>query len=237
VRTGILLVLAAALAGVGCAPAGSGGASDARAPSPLRAGAGSAAATDPDQELLVPPGYGTLRQEDLTVELREGPVRIRVTPLEEWMLRLTAPDTWQRLSSLARESRPLVVDQARIQDPTLFLVSAHSDEPGSLLFPEDLLLENRGRVYRPLSIRGLTAGWGTRRLEPRRTQMAVYAFGPEVELDLGLVVVYRSDRRADWARILRRLDAELARARARARGGDRPLPPQSSPRSYFRSFR
>ena len=36
-------------------------------------------------ELLVPPGNGTLRQDDITLTLEAGDLQLKVTPLEEWV--------------------------------------------------------------------------------------------------------------------------------------------------------
>ena len=47
---------------------------------------------------LGPIGYGTLSQDDITVLIQDGNVRIQVVPLTEWAIRLTAPDTYRRLN-------------------------------------------------------------------------------------------------------------------------------------------
>lgn len=61
------------------------------------------AASDPEirQEALVPAGFGTLKQDQFTVSLRSGPLLLKVTPLDESVIRLSAPDTYQKLHSLA----------------------------------------------------------------------------------------------------------------------------------------
>lgn len=166
----------------------------------------------PEEDLLVPPGFGSLRQDDITLTLVDAPVQVKVTPLEEWILRLTAPDTYERLSSLARS-------HASAPDRELFLVSFYSADQGAVFHPEDLHLESRGRRYDPVAVRPLTPGWGTRRLSQREAQSAVYAFDGAVDFDVDLVAEYRGVRNADWARVLGDLLAEEARARARAGGG------------------
>lgn len=172
-----------------------------------------------ESERLVPPGFGSLRQDEISMEIRAGPLQLKVTPLEEWVIRLTAPDTYQRLASLARAHRPLARRRTGDADPTLMLVSAFSEEQGADLDPEDLQLENRGRQYRPVLIEPVTAGWGTQRLTQRRPETAIYVFSGEVDLGLDLVVEYGGRRNHDWRSILRILESELPRARARAGGG------------------
>lgn len=151
-------------------------------------------------------GLGSLRQEEITVELAVGPVLVRLTPLDPGILRLTAPDTRRRLRSLPTD-----------QDGTSFLVSVFTEEPGGADFePRAVSLENRSRVYRPDAIRGLTPGWGVR-LEQRRAEQAVYRFSSELDLELPLTVEVGGVRSDAWTTILTRLDVE--RARIRARGG------------------
>lgn len=162
-------------------------------------------------------GLGSLRQEEFTVELEVDGVRVRLTPLDPDILRLAAPDTRRRLESLGGG-----------RDGTLFLVSVFTEEPGGAEFESrGVSLENRGRVFRPTSIRGLTPGWGVR-LEQRRAEQALYAFSPEVDLELTLTIEVGGVRSDAWGAILPRLDVE--RARVRARGGQ-----PSSPN--FRIFR
>lgn len=149
---------------------------------------------------------GSLRQEQFTVELEADGVLIRLTPLDPAILRLAAPDTRRRLEALPARG-----------DGTWFLVSVFTEVPGGADFePRSVSLENRGRVFRATSIRGLTPGWGTR-LEQRSAEQALYAFSPEVDLELALTVEAAGARSDAWTSILPRLDVE--RARVRSRGG------------------
>lgn len=166
---------------------------------------------------LVPPGYGTLRQDEITLSLETGDLQVKVTPLVEWVLRLTAPDTHRRLSALATTHRAALADDTP-GSPTLFLVSFFSRTSGTPYRPEDVELVNRSRRMRPQAIRGLSSRFDMRRLDPEVTEMAVYAFPEAVDLDQDLVVEYGPVRSIEWSAILRRLEAERARVRARAGG-------------------
>ena len=77
-------------------------------------------------------------------------------------------------------------------------------------------LVNRGRRLRPLLIRPVTTGWGAQRLEAQETQLAVYAFDQEIDLQQPLTVEYEGETGAGWDEILRLLEAERGRARTRA---------------------
>jgi len=211
-RLGATTAALLALSGTGCVAVGGPGGSGAPT------GAGSALSDD-DRELLVPPGYGTLRQEELSLSAVKGPLVLRVTPLDEWVIRLAAPDTYDRLSGLVASYGGGLLASTGGGDRTLFLVSFFSSNQGTVYDPEDVHLVSQGRRYRPLGIEPVSAGWGDTRLVQREPALAVYAYAPELELDMGLRLEYEDVTNDQWSSILQRLQAERSRARARAGGG------------------
>lgn len=168
------------------------------------------------EDVLPPPGYGTLLQDEVSVALRSGDLQIKVTPLAESVTRVTAPDTYQRLQGLAEAHGPEAVRRSGLAEPVLFLVSFFSRSPDVAFVPEELQLLSRGLRVRPAAIVPVTPSWGQRRVRQRETEMAVYAFPPEVDLESELVVVYGLVESREWNVILNRVQAERARARARA---------------------
>jgi len=142
-------------------------------------------------------------------------LEIKVTPLDESVTRATAPDTYQRLSALAGTNRATAP-----QGTQLFLVSFFSDQTGVRFVPEEVQLISRGLRMRPLAIMPVTPSWGQGRLQQRQTEMAVYAFPSEIDLESDLVLAYGLEETAMWSQILPRVQAERARARARAGAGD-----------------
>jgi len=164
---------------------------------------------------LVPPGYGTLTQAEFTFELGIGNLQIQVTPLAESVIRLAAPDTYQRLTSIAASASSSLGSRAPEGSP-LFLVSMFSRVPTTPYEPENLHIVNGGFRYRPMAIQAITPGWGGQRLRQQETQLAVYAFDPGIELEIALTVEYEGVRDTSWQTILNRLEAERARVRARA---------------------
>jgi len=172
-------------------------------------------------DALPPPGFGTLRQDEVSVPLESGPLQIKVTPLAESVTRATAPDTYRRLSGLASRFIPDAVRATGSDAPSLFLVSFFSEAPDVTFVPEEIQLLSRGVRVRPGAILPLTPGWGQRRLRQRETEMAVYAFAEAVDLESDLVVVYGLVESGAWTAILPRVQAERARAAARARGDGR----------------
>lgn len=170
-------------------------------------------------EALPPPGFGTLRQDEVTVTLRSGELEIKVTPLDESVTRTTAPDTYRRLSGLVGLHLPEAVRRTGSADPGLFLVSFFSNTAEVPFVPEELQLVSRGIRLRPAAILAITPSWGQRRLGQRDTETAVYAFTGPVDLESDLVIAYGLVESRAWSTILPRVQAERARARVRGPAG------------------
>lgn len=167
-------------------------------------------------DVLVPPGYGTLTQAEFTLVLESGPLQIQVTPLAESVIRLAAPDTYQRLTGLAVSARESLRSRIREETP-LFLVSLFSRTPTTTYEPENLHIVNGGLRYRPTAIEAITPGWGGQRLRQEEAQIAVYAFDGGIDLEIALTVEYEGARDRSWDRVLRELELERARVRGRIR--------------------
>lgn len=164
-------------------------------------------------ELGTPPtGFGTLRQEDVSISLASGDLRLLVTPLDRSVTHVTAPDTEQRLNALAEAQAAT----GRENGAGLFLVSLYSDRPDVGFVPEDVQLVSQGFRLRPIFIQPLSPAWGERRLRQREQALAVYDFGTGVDLERELVLVYGLAQSSQWSAILSRVQAERARVRARA---------------------
>jgi len=142
--------------------------------------------------------------------LASGDLQLMVTPLHESVTRVTAPDTERRLSSMADAHR------SGGASGSLFLVSFYSEQPDVRFVPEEVQLISRGLRLRPTAIAPVTPGWGQRRLRQRETEIAVYSFEGEVDLESEMVLAYGLEQTRAWGAILPRIQAERARARARS---------------------
>jgi hypothetical protein len=160
----------------------------------------------------LPSGYGTLRQEDVSLTLVSGDLQLMVTPLHRSVTRVTAPDTERRLEALA-DAHATVGDAS---GSSLFLVSLFSNRPDVGFDPEEIQLVAQGFRLRPAAITPLTPSWGERRVGQREQVMAVYRYAGSVDLESGLVLVYGLQETSQWDAILPRIQAERARVRARA---------------------
>lgn len=169
---------------------------------------------------LVPVGYGTLSQDDITVSLRTGGLQIKWVPLSEWVLRLTAPDTYGRLNGYkVSRSDEILASAARHGErdwPLVAFVTFFSREVEESYEPNDLQVSNQSRVFRPFAIIPVTPAFGRDRLDQQETQIGLFLFPAEVDLDLPTVIRYRDAESDRWNRIRSTLDSEHSRANSRA---------------------
>ncbi|MFW6083957.1 MAG: hypothetical protein ACODAA_01975 [Gemmatimonadota bacterium] len=172
---------------------------------------------------LVPVGYGTLSQDDITVPLRAGDLQIKFVPLSEWILRLTAPDTYRRLNgykvSRSNEILHLTERAGGRNWPFVAFVTFFSRSVEESFEPYDLRIENQGRLYRPFEIVPVTPGFGRDRLGQQESQIALYLFDPGIDLGLPTTVRYRDAESTRWSGIRSTLDSERSRATSRAGAG------------------
>lgn len=163
----------------------------------------------------LPSGFGTLRQEDVSLSLVSGDLQLMVTPLHESVARVTAPDTERRLASL-------VGTYGGPESPRgegLFLVSFFSDRPDVRFDPEEVQLLAQGFRLRPTTITPLTPSWGERRVGQREQVMAVYQYAGRIDLESDLALAYGLEQATQWNAIVSRIQTERARVRARAGTG------------------
>lgn len=186
----------------------------ANAPHDVREPAATSPTEGREQEQMVPPGYGTLRQDAITVSIRTGALQVKLTPLDEATIRLLAPDTYTRLNAL-RESRRDEAARNMIRPAELFLVSFFSNQPDTSFQPGDVQLVYQSRLLRPEGIVPVTSGWGRERLGQQETQSAIYAFEGTIEYDQTFTVRYGMEESSEWRSIVPVLEAEKAKIATR----------------------
>lgn len=210
----------------GCAAAAPGAATGRGADGPAAAAAGTAGAavaaaaggaTSGQDTASLPAGFGTLRQDELTVALRDGPLLIKATPLDEQVIRLLAPDSYRRLSALAASRRAAA--GAASDGAELFLLSFFSYEPNVAFQPEDVRIVFQGRQLQAARIEPVSDGFGRQLLAQQESQSAIYAFEARLDYNQPILVRYGTRQSDDWTRVIPMLEIERAKIRARAGGG------------------
>ena len=167
----------------------------------------------------VPPGYGTLKRDDIVVRFTTGTVEVQFLPLDEGVIRLLATDTYQSLTQLIgsrRDDIAAAAERAGMDDPTLVLVTFYGVVPQARFNPEDLNVSSRGRLFRPVGIVPLSPTWGSYQLEAKQQAVAIYLFEGGISFRETLTVTYQGLTNGSWGRAIRLLDQERSRVRARA---------------------
>lgn len=185
-------------------------------------GATPAAAQDMFGETVtgdLPPGFGTLKQDAITIPMTYEGLAIKVTPLREWVIRMTAPDTYRRLSGYKTSMRAEIEEIARKRGdsgwPQVVLVSLFTRTPQQIFEPMELQILNTNIVFRPLGFIPITPEFAKGRINQNRTELAIYVFPSEIDLNLQTLVRYREARGGAWESIRQRLDRERALVRSR----------------------
>ncbi len=178
-----------------------------------------------DTRDLPPPGYGTLKQEDVSITLQVGSVSIQVLPLNEWVTRLLAPDTYPSLHSLHEAVSDTVAGlraQYGLGEPNLFFVTFFGLQEFARFEPEILTFTSQNRFFRPVAILPRSPQWARRQLIQRETASAVYVYEEGIQLREPFTVSYAGLSSDRWEQVLRILDRERARALARAAADRKP---------------
>jgi len=209
--------------------AGCGGAQRQSPPSGATPAAGAPTSDTPAaQSVLVPAGYGTLRQDDIAIRLQLEGVQVKAIPLDEGVIRLLSPDSYRALRDLQESRRGEVSAIARrygLQQYRLWYVSYYGLAPEARFSPNELTLTNNGRDFRPLDLLPITAGFGENRLHQRETQSALYLFDGALDVSQPVTVRAESAINNDtWTQVLRRIERERALVRSRATAATPPTP-------------
>jgi hypothetical protein len=176
----------------------------------------------PGARPLPPAGYGTLSQDDITIPLAvpEGNLFIKVTPLTEWVIRMTAPDTYRRLNGYKVSRGEQILNSARRHGergwPLVLFVTYYTIAVESTYEPHDLQINASNVVYRPFDIIPVTPDFNRERLRQQESQIALYLFDGDIDLDLPIDIEYDRVISGRWSGIRTVLDRELAKVLSRA---------------------
>ena len=204
-----LLVLAAAI-GNACAP-----------PSAASGVAAAPVVEDTTARGAIPPGFGSLRQDDIAIRLEPQGLIVRAIPLDETVIRLLTPDSYRALRDLEESNRRTIESITRRSGgraPDLWYVSFYGREENARFSPMELVITSGGQNFRPLDVIPLSTGFGEQRLRQRETQSAVYVYPGEIDVDHPLVVSFQGQQSGIWEQLLQRIERERALVRARSSG-------------------
>jgi hypothetical protein len=172
----------------------------------------------PDQ--LPPPGYGSLRQTDVSLRVRSDELEVRLVPLDERVTRLLARDAYQSLQGLVYSRRATIDSLSRlagISSPGLALVSFFAGREGARYDPTTLNVGIRNRVLRPRGIVPFSPRFTSQQLTLREQVSAIYLFEELLPVNDDFNFGYQGQLSENWEGKQPLLNRERARVSARSR--------------------
>lgn len=168
---------------------------------------------------LIPSGFGTLKQDDIAVKLQVPDVLVKLTPLDESVIRTLSTDSYRALRGIAESHKTAVareVAQHGLLRGSLWYVSFYGLAPDARFSPLEMTINSAGQDFRPLEIIPVSGGFGEQRLQPRVTQTALYVFDDALDVNQPLIVSFGNERNSGWSAILSTIERERALVRSRA---------------------
>jgi hypothetical protein len=168
---------------------------------------------------LVLAGFGTLRQDDIAIKLQLPDVLVKLTPLDESVIRTLSSDSYRALRELVESRRAAITrlaSQHGLQRGSVWYVSFYGLAPEARFSPLELTVNSVGRDFRPVEVVPLSSGFGSQRLQPRETQSALYLFDDALDVNQPLTVSFGGQQSNTWATTLRTIERERVLIRSRA---------------------
>jgi hypothetical protein len=169
---------------------------------------------------LPPPGFGSLKQSDLALRLRNDDLEVRLVPLDPRVTRLLARDAYESLEGLVRSRRSSIDSLARVSGisvPGLALVTFFGGREGARFDPSNLNLGIRNQFLRPRGIVPISPRFTSQQLNVREQVTAIYLFDELLPVDDDFNVSYQGLLSENWQNKQRVLDRERGRVSARSR--------------------
>jgi hypothetical protein len=169
---------------------------------------------------LPPPGFGSLKQSDLALRLRNDDLEVRLVPLDPRVTRLLARDAYESLEGLVRSRRTSIDSLARVSGisvPGLALVTFFGGREGARFDPSNLNLGIRNQFLRPRGIVPISPRFTSQQLNVREQVTAIYLFDELLPVDDDFNVSYQGLLSENWQNKQRVLDRERGRVSARSR--------------------
>ena len=171
---------------------------------------------------FVPAGFGSLKQDDISLKVAPSTgVQVRATPLDERLIRLLSPDSYRALHELlASKERSMIAVRERNRLPSyaVWYVTFFTLEQGESRFsPQEFIISNTGRDFRPLDVLPLSAGFGEYRLKQREVQSALFVFDGAIDINQPTTALMEGTASTtDWSRVLQNIERERTLVRSRA---------------------
>jgi hypothetical protein len=162
----------------------------------------------------LPTGRGRLRLDDITLTWTSGTLQIRLTPLDERVLRLLAPDGYAAMRAQLQAVQPridTIAMMAGVREPGVALVVFHAVAPGTRFDPRLLNLTVRGQQLRPIGTIPLSGAFSNQQLDVRDQAIGLVLFSQPIPVTEAFGASYAGSSNNSWDQRLTRFDAERTR--------------------------
>jgi hypothetical protein len=168
----------------------------------------------------VPPGYGRLNQDDLSLRLTAGDVEIRFLPLDDRALNLLSPDAARALRDL-RTSKGAAVDsiarRSGSASPGVALVTFFASRDGVRFESEQVALELLGQQFRTVGTIPISANFSSQQLATRGQASGLLVYDLPIPVLQEFVLTYQAWRTDGWKGRLSTINRERDRILTRVR--------------------
>lgn len=170
---------------------------------------------------LIPAGFGTLKLDDIAVKLQFPDVLVKMTPLDESVIRTLSKDSYGSLRDLVESKRTRIraaAEQRGLRRPSLWYGEFYGLAPDAKFSPLEVTISVSGRDYQPIEVIPITPGFGEQRLALRARQSAIYLFEDAVDVNQPIVVAVGALRSGPgtWTATLQGIERERALIRSRS---------------------
>ena len=178
----------------------------------------------------MPAGFGSLRQNDVALEISPaGGLQVRAIPLDERVIRLLRPDSYKSLRDILRSKDnelTTVRQRGRLTTYSVWYVSFFALEQGETRFsPQEFIISNVGRDFRPIDVLPLSPGFGEYRLKQREVQSALIVFDGQLDVNQPLTAQMEGrSSTTNWTEVTQRIERERAAVRSRASAASKKPP-------------
>lgn len=179
----------------------------------------------------IPPGLGTLSQDDIALTFRQEELEIRVVPLDERLLKLLTVDTYRSLHDIARiRGREIdsVSRQHGVSAPGLLLVTFFGRRQGARFDPQNINLQMRNQLWRPIGAVPYSTNFNSQQLDVRQQATGIILFEEPIPVFEEFGVSYLATS-ADWEGKLNKIRRERSRVLGRVRADSTRTRPDTTP--------
>lgn len=150
---------------------------------------------------------GVLETDDISVILQGGGLWIRITPMEDEILRYCTQDTRNTYSKML-ENQGGAFTKEEEKEFVKFLVLFQGRSENEIYFePTELNLNHQGKLYKSVKIVPISSTFDKRILTLYgNPEMAIYAFNKEVDLSLPIQFKYKELESQRWTEIIKTVE-------------------------------